>query len=1039
MELFAPDGNSLISDFDAAQAEIKATLSANGTYTLLTSDRSPGVYTGDYGLFVQRTFNPGIATAVSYGKTLPGSISAVGEVDTYTFSGKAGDKVIVKMTRNSSFLDPWLEVFRPDGEPLGNVVANAQAELRVTLPDSGTYAILTSDQAPGDDTGDYTLFVQRTFNPGTPVVITYGKTSSAAISIVGEVDTYTFSGNVGDKVILRMSRNSFNLQPLMELFAPDGNSLISDFDAAQAEIKATLSANGTYTLLTSDRSPGAYTGNYGLFLQRTFNPGTAVVIKYGEKLSGNLSAVGEVDTYTFSGNATDSVIIRMAEKSFSLKPMIELFASDGEELNAVSADAQAEMKLTIPRNGAYTILASTRYPGSDIGDYEISLFTVLTDSTPRVTTNPATEVRSTSATLNGAVNPNGLSTTARFEYGLTTNYGSAVTVSSPVNGTSPVSVNVRATGLTLNTMYHFRVVATNRAGTTNGADQTFQTTPLSNPPPVIAHTPLSLHPSGQALQVIASITDETGVNSVTLNFRRGGDMNFTSAPMSLNGSFYQATIQTSAITSRGVEYFIVATDVEDAADSSAIFFIPIRVENEAKPIAQPNGGEQTAYRLFSVPLDLDIKSPQAVLEDDLGPYSVFEWRFYDVRADQTRSEFPNVSDMTPGKSFWLIVKDPDKVIDTGAGKSNLTSRRFAIPLHPKWNLVANPFNFPIPISKMSLQSRQTFELRTYAGTWNDPVNAKVTSMLPFEGYAVFNGSTSVDSLLINPDLSASGNQLSETQLTGRLNNQISESNVSVATGQSFLWAIRLHAQCQQARDIDNIAAVSANASDTHDELDRPEPPVIGEYVSVYFPHPEWKTLSENYCTDVRSMTSDNQLWTFEVKTNIRDVVQLSFEGLDSVPPEFEVWLMDEVLKISHNLREKNHYSVAGIEHPKRLTLVVGKRDFIDKQLATLQAVPSSYELSQNFPNPFNPLTTIRYGLPKEERVTLKVYNFLGQEVTTLVDDELKPAGYHAAIWDGRNKNGGAVASGVYFVRLRAGPSAGSGQVFVQTRKMALIE
>lgn len=75
-----------------------------------------------------------------------------------------------------------------------------------------------------------------------------------------------------------------------------------------------------------------------------------------------------------------------------------------------------------------------------------------------------------------------------------------------------------------------------------------------------------------------------------------------------------------------------------------------------------------------------------------------------------------------------------------------------------------------------------------------------------------------------------------------------------------------------------------------------------------------------------------------------------------------------------------------------MKVVVGKHDFGDKKLAEVQAIPTIYELSQNFPNPFKPATTIRYGLPKADRVTLKVYNLIGGEAVTLVDDEQKAAG-----------------------------------------------
>jgi parallel beta-helix repeat protein len=96
------------------------------------------------------------------------------------------------------------------------------------------------------------------------------------------------------------------------------------------------------------------------------------------------------------------------------------------------------------------------------------------------------------------------------------------------------------------------------------------------------------------------------------------------------------------------------------------------------------------------------------------------------------------------------------------------------------------------------------------------------------------------------------------------------------------------------------------------------------------------------------------------------------------------------------------------------------------------AIPKEYALRQNYPNPFNPSTTIQFALPKSSHVTLKVFDLLGREVTTLVSQDLIP-GYFATKWDAN------VASGIYFYRLQARPKDG-GQAgeFVKTKKMVLL-
>jgi hypothetical protein len=87
-------------------------------------------------------------------------------------------------------------------------------------------------------------------------------------------------------------------------------------------------------------------------------------------------------------------------------------------------------------------------------------------------------------------------------------------------------------------------------------------------------------------------------------------------------------------------------------------------------------------------------------------------------------------------------------------------------------------------------------------------------------------------------------------------------------------------------------------------------------------------------------------------------------------------------------------------------------------------------LRQNNPNPFNPATTIRFGLLSEGRVTLRVYDVGGRLIRTLVDGK-RPPGWYEAVWNGLDQSGRSVASGVYFCRLRMGDLG-------KTRKMVLL-
>lgn len=94
-------------------------------------------------------------------------------------------------------------------------------------------------------------------------------------------------------------------------------------------------------------------------------------------------------------------------------------------------------------------------------------------------------------------------------------------------------------------------------------------------------------------------------------------------------------------------------------------------------------------------------------------------------------------------------------------------------------------------------------------------------------------------------------------------------------------------------------------------------------------------------------------------------------------------------------------------------------------------IPNDFHLAQNYPNPFNPSTKIDFSIPVTAHVTISIYNTLGQETATIVD-ELKSPGNYSIVWNGVDAHGRTVSSGIYMYRIKAGE-------FVATRKMALVQ
>ena len=235
-----------------------------------------------------------------------------------------------------------------------------------------------------------------------------------------------------------------------------------------------LSDSATYsgkTFATLGVTPGTYVWAWGTGANQNFtleilttgppvvstSPAT-LIASFSATLNGTVDPHGLATTIYFQYGTTTSYGLTTALQSKTGNT----YQNVGANIGGLSASTTYHFRIVAVNS------AGTRY-GAD------RTFTTLSAMGPPVViTNPATNVTSSSATLNGTVDPHGLTTTVYFQYGTTTSYG-LTTAAQSKTGNTYQAVAANISGLTASTTYHFRIVATNSAGTGYGSDRTFTT------------------------------------------------------------------------------------------------------------------------------------------------------------------------------------------------------------------------------------------------------------------------------------------------------------------------------------------------------------------------------------------------------------------------------------------------------------------------------------------------------------------------------------------------------------------------------------
>jgi hypothetical protein len=339
--------------------------------------------------------------------------------------------------------------------------------------------------------------------------------------------------------------------------------------------------------------------------------------------------------------------------------------------------------------------------------------------------------------------------------------------------------------------------------------------------------------------------------------------------------------------------------------------------------------------------------------------------------------------LAPGKALWLITKN-SVALNIENGQTVETTQPFLLQLKSGWNMISTPFCFPVSWSEVS----DTLPLRYYDG-----MDWPFASVLePYKGYALY-----LDQEIT---LSIPANEVPTNIALPRVNQFTANTD----------WQFQLIARAGESKDEYNYVGVLPEATDGIDRYDFPEPPPIGEYVSLFL---ELDNSDHVYSTDFRGTGSEGYKFQFTVNGNTGDKREIHLHP-QNLPEEFDWTIVSPQTNIIY------HKNIIQTSLPSvEFLLLVGSPDYLNRNTSAYQEMPLFFTLQQNYPNPFNPETSIKFQIPESQRVSVKIFDILGRHVKTLIKNEIKEAGYFELNWDGKNKVNIPVASGVYLLNLKS--------------------
>ena len=499
-------------------------------------------------------------------------------------------------------------------------------------------------------------------------------------------------------------------------------------------------------------------------------------------------------------------------------------------------------------------------------------------------------------------------------------------------------------------------------------------------------------------------------------YRKTGDVAFTQDTLSRQGNIYTYNIPDTVSTITGIQFYLMFSDGTAVITypSNNPQTNPASIQVSIPQINFFNPVKAGQYQMISVPLSITSPQIDAVFADDYGSYNEQVWRIFRWQplANSYAEHNAIPGGVIPGNAFWLINRD-GKIFDVNNSLSVPSFNNYTITLQPGYNQIGDPFAFPIDWALIeNSDSLLQLPIRWNADTLDYELD--ISTLLPWEGYWVYNQLSHNLNININPNLSIGKKQ--------------SVNMFASMKGDEFLVQLKASLNSSGAKDLQNYIGMMEDAGNAANRYNVIKPPAIDDRVQLLL-----SSGGIYYARNVVPVSKDGAYWDFTVETKSpNQPLTLAVEKKSSLPHNFNIWLLDKDREIPVNISDGTAQTVTLENGKVNFRIIVGTEDFAKLHSDNISLQTFDYALYQNYPNPFNPATTITYQLKEKSNVTLEIYDILGERVMSVVNNVVQDPGQHYAVWDGRNSSGEKVASGIYIYRLRA-------QDFISSKKMILLK